>query len=104
MALSSPALAQDVDTLYRAAYCVGVLKADLKWQETEENWALERSTREALCNLPKSRKPNGECAERSVEQRVQEQLREKEARRQRYAAYVLMRTDRKPSSYIAVLI
>jgi hypothetical protein len=98
--LAPPAQAQqDIDTLYRAAYCVGVLKADLKWQTSPEGTAREREVFSILCSFPR-----GSCPAQSAEQWMQRHLGKIEARRQRYAAYLLARTGGRPNGVVLGLI
>jgi hypothetical protein len=100
VALSSLTHAQqNIDTLYRAAYCVGVLKADLKWQTSPEGTAREREVFGILCSFP-----GGSCPAQSAEQWMQRHLDKIETRRQRYATYLLARTSGRPNGVALGLI
>ena len=79
----------DADTLLRAAYCIGVLKSQLKGIGSAEHRAALKKN----------------CEKWSVLCVTAEQVwQEYDNKRRRYVAYVLIRTGQRPSQSISALI
>jgi hypothetical protein len=90
---------QDIDTLYRAAYCVGVLKGEEWYATTPAYEAGLISAEEALC------KWFNDCSEHlKRETKKQQWLEELRYKRERYVAYVVARIGMRMDPTVKALV
>jgi hypothetical protein len=91
--LVSPAHAQDVDPIYRAAYCIGVIMAQTEHVQTPAYLEEQKKKAATLPSL-------GQTGQQLVAG-FSQQLR---TRHERYRAYVMLRTGGRPSEWIGALV